>query len=72
MKQYIKLSELQKRRREIINVPSFGDDWACPQCQSKKFDVDYTTEKDKGILRVRICRCGKVCETFEKILKWRK
>lgn len=68
---HIKLSDLQKRKRGIIDVPDFGIDWRCPNCGATKFAVDYPVEKPKGILRVRICKCGKVCNTFEKILKWR-
>jgi len=73
MRQYLKLSELQKRRRETLNIPTYGEPWKCPECGNITLDSYYKTQKDNGLFRVRECKkCNIKCETFEKILKWRK
>jgi transcription elongation factor Elf1 len=54
-------------------MPTYGEAWKCPECGNVNLASYYRTRKDNGMFRVRECeKCDLQCETFEKILKWRK
>jgi hypothetical protein len=60
----MKLSDIQKQKKAM---KAYGADWKCPECKSTSFKCYNRYVKEKGIKRVRICKCGMAFDTFEYI-----
>jgi len=72
-RKYLTFEQIQERKtRQRVNYPDYGDKWQCPECGCTDFKcVNTDPVKENGISRTRVCtKCGKTkFYTFEKIVK---